>query len=71
MSFLIPYNFSLSPVSSRNSVVQVFMSFVRSSSSLTVDYTISMKRCLLRTHDPRRPFALAIRHTPVFVTHLV
>jgi len=43
---------SLSPVSSRNSVVRSFISFVRSTSSLTVGYTISMKRCWLYINVP-------------------
>ena len=38
------------------------MSFVQSSSNLTVDYTISMKRCLLCIDVPGLPFALAIHH---------
>jgi len=47
---LDPLHFSLSPVSSRNVVVRVVMSFVQSSSSLTVDYTISMNETVFVTH---------------------
>jgi len=47
---LDPLHFSLSPVSSRNIVVRVYMTFVRSSSSLTVDYTISLNQIVFVTY---------------------
>lgn len=48
-----------------------FMSFVQSNSSLTVDYTISMNRCLLCIDVPAPPSALAIHRKPGFVPRSV